>query len=472
MKKCSTLGAIAVFSGVALSAQAPGARRPADAGSAPPIQKHQLRNGLQVWIVEYHDVPIVQLSLVVLRGTGDDPPGRYGIASLTSAMLMEGAGSRTPGEIADAIDRLKGNLAPAGGVDSSSLQLHVPVEGLADALPIVADVLERPTFPAGALERVRRERLLTLQRARGDPDAIASLAFSRVVYGPAHRYGTALIGTADTVAAFTADDLRAFHASTYRPGRTAVIVAGDVVPGDVLKLLDRHFGSWQPPGVDAGVAKPQPAPPAALRRLVLVDTPDAPQSRILIGGVGAPRSTPDFFPIQVMNAVLGSRLSARLANGAAGVRSGFDMRKAPGPFAAGAAVPTDKTAESLTAFFDALGAMQQAVQADELDRAKDNAVRLLPTFEATGRLSTRLQSLESLLVYGLPDHYDDAYERAVHAVSASDVQRVAQRYIRPDRMAVVVVGDRTRIEPGLRALKLGSIAEMTIDEVFAPAPRR
>ena len=469
MNTCRALGTVVVFFAVAVFAQPPrGGRPPADEPAAA-IQKRQLSNGLVVWIVEHHDVPIVQLSLVVLQGTGDDPPGQYGIASLVSAMLMEGAGSRSSGEIAYAIDRLKGNLAPASGVDSSSLQLHVPVDGLSDALPVMADVALRPTFPATGLERVRQERLLTLRQARDDPDAMASLAFSRVVYGTAHRYGTALIGTADSISAFSPDDLRAFYTSAYRPDNATLIVAGDVVPDDVLKRLETHFGTWRRPGAAGNVLSPLPTPPDIFRRLVVVDKPDAPQSRILVGGVGAPRATPDFFPIQVMNTVFRARLIARLGDSAAGVRSGFDMRRSPGPFAAAAAVRADKTAESLTAMLDVLTGMRQAVPADELARAKDTAARQLPTFEATGRITARLQSLETLLVYGLPDKYYSTYTQAVQAVSAAEVQRAAQQYLRPDRLAVVIVGDFGTIAPRIRPLNLGPITTMTIDEVFAPA---
>lgn len=462
--------AIAGFVALAatLAAQAPGGASAPGRAAEPPILKRRLTNGLAVWIVEHHDVPIVQVSLVVPTGTGDDPAGQFGIASLTAAMLMEGAGSRVAGAIADSIDRLKGNLAPASGVDSSSLQLHVPVASIGDALPIVADVFERPAFPADALDRVKRERLFTLRQARDDPDALASLAFSRVVYGPSHRYGTALIGTADTIAAFTRDDVRAFHAATYRPDRTTAIVAGDVVPADVLKLLESHFGKWQAPGTAAKAGGPVPALPASSRRLVLVDKPGAPQSRIFVGGVGAPRTTADFFAIQVMNTVLRARLVSGLGDAAAGVRSAFDMRRSAGPFVAAAAVRADRTADSVAVFNQVLNGMRQAVPGEELARAKADVARGLPTFESTGRITARLQSLESLLVYGLPDDYFSTYVQAVQNVSAGDVQRAADRYLQPDRLATVIVGDVNAIAGGIKSLNTGPATTMTVDDIFAP----
>ena len=454
----------------------PGIQRP-DAGfaatMAPAIVKRQLSNGLRVWIVEQHDLPVVQMSLVVLTGTDADPRGRYGIASLTSAMLTEGAGSRSAVQIADTLDALAANLSGSTGVDSSSVQLYVPVAGLAEALPLVADVSQRPTFPKPALEALRQQRLVALRNARGDPDAIAALAFARGVYGPSHRSAAALIGTADSLNALTPDALHAFHDSAYRPDNSALIVVGDVTSDRMLPLLETHFGKWRPAAVNGVVHERAPALQRMPRQVTLVDLPDAPQSRILIGGAGAHGMT-DFFPIQVLTAVLQGRLSPdrnpTLRDYTTGVRSRADMRKSATPFVIAAAAQTDKTAVSLTALVDALTGIVKGIPADELGRAKDDLVLTFPkTFEATGRISSRLRALESLIVHGLPDDYYANYVSAIRTVSAVDVQRVAQEYIHPDHLTIVVVGDRKTIEPSIRALNLGSIKDVTIDEVFAPA---
>src|SRR3981081_1704903 len=156
----------------------------------PTIQKQKLSNGLPVWIVEMHEVPVAQVNLVVLSGTANDPPGKYGVASLAAAMLEEGAGSRSALEIADAIDYLGADLGAATTSDLSAARLHVPVARLADALPIMADVALRPTFPNDELLRMRAQRLTTVIQARDDPETIAQLAFARVLYGTTHRYGT------------------------------------------------------------------------------------------------------------------------------------------------------------------------------------------------------------------------------------------------------------------------------------------
>ena len=179
--------------------------------------------------------------------------------------------------------------------------------------------------------------------------------------------------------------------------------------------------------------------------------------------------------MQLLNTIVRSRLTsernpAALRDYTAGVRSGFDIRKSATPFVVSAAAQADKTGESLKALLDELGAAVKGVTADELARAKDEYARDFPkTFEAAGRISSRLRTLQSLIVYGLPDDYYAGYAAAIQAVGAADVQRVAEQYIDPDHLTIVIVGDRKTVEPSIRALNLGSIKALTVDEVFAAA---
>ena len=237
-------------------AQAPDRTRPPQPGpppavQLPTIQKRQLSNGLPVWLVEAHEVPVAQVNLVVLRGSADDPTGKFGVATLTASMLLEGAGTRSSLELADAVDFLGADLSAAAGIDSSAVRLHVPVARLADALPLMADVALRPTFPAEELERLRQERLTGILQARDNPATINATAFNRVLYGAAHRYGTPVNGTAATLRSFTTDDLRAFYASAFQPANAALLVVGDVTMDKALPLLESSFGGWKAPGPPA-----------------------------------------------------------------------------------------------------------------------------------------------------------------------------------------------------------------------------
>ena len=461
-----------------IAQQAPDRTHPPQPGPPPTlrlpaIQKQQLSNGLPVWIVEMHKVPVAQINLIVLSGTSDDPAGKFGAASMTAAMLEEGAGARTSLEIADAIDFLGADLAAASGVDSSAVRLHVPVARLGDALPIMGDVLQRPTFPNDELERLRQQRLTSILQGRDDPPTIAAVTFARVLYGRTHRYGTPQFGTAATVKSMTTADLKAFYTSAVRPDNAVLLAAGDVSAASLLPRLEATFGAWKPAGAPHAAAKISEAAEPTSRQIYLVDKPGAPQSQIRIGWIGVPRSTPDYFPIQVMNTILGGSFSSRLNMNLReqhgytyGASSQFDYRLSAGPFVAAAGVQTDKTADALKEFFNELNGIRKPVPAEELARAKNYiALRYPGAFETTGDISRRL---EDAIVYHLPADYFATYVQHIQAVTGADVQRVAEKYIQPDKFAVVVVGDRQKIEAPIKALNLAPIKVVTVDEIFGP----
>jgi zinc protease len=454
--------------------QAPDRSIPPKPGPPPPlkvplIQKRTLSNGLPVWIVELHKVPVVHVSLVVKSGSGADPIGKFGIASLTAEMLDEGAGQRTSLQIADAVDYLGASLSTSSTSDASFVELHVPVARLGDALPIMADVALRPSFPQEELQRVREELLASLLQAQDDPASLIQFAFPRLVFGPQHRYGTVSIGTAAAVKGFSVADLRQFHAQHYVPSNGALIVTGDVTSASTLPRLEATFGAWK------GAPAPHTAVPAApqltARQIYLIDEPGAAQSQIRIGWVGVPRATPDYFALRVLNTILGGSFTSRLNQNlreehgyAYGASSSFDMRSAAGPFYAAAGVQTDKTAEALTEFFKELDAIRKPIPAEEIEKAKNYLALLLPrNFETTESLAG---SLAQVFVYNLPSDYYTTYTAHIRAVTPADVQRAAERYIQPDKFAVVAVGDRKVIEPGIKVLNLGPIKAVEIDDVM------
>jgi zinc protease len=470
----SVLCGYAVGSSV-LVAQAPDRGRPPQLGpppelKLPSIQKRMLSNGLPVWIVETHEVPIVQVNLVVFAGSGDDPAGKFGLASLTAAMLDEGAGSRSSLQIADAVEYLGATMATTSSFDASAVRLNVPVTRLQEALPIMADVAMRPTFPDEELNRLRQERITALLQALDEPESIAPMAFARLVFGPMHRYGTGAVGTTATLKAFTPPDLKAFHAAYYQPSNAALVVVGDTTANAATTALETQFGSWK--GATAPKRAPVPAAPQVKSgEIVIVDVPGAEQSQIRIGWVGVSRDTPDYSALEVMNTILGGSFTSRLNQNlreqhgyAYGAGSRFDMRLSPGPFFAAAGVQTDKTSEALREFFNELAGIAKPVSQEELTKAKNYIALSFPSeFESTSDLSGRI---EELLVYKLPDTYFEQYVPKIQAVTAADVEKVAVKYVQPSRFEVVVVGDRKTIEPGIRALKLGPVRTLSVQEAI------
>ena len=424
-----------------------------------------------MWLIEAHAVPLVQVNLVIKAGAGDDPAGKYGVASLTAAMLDEGAGTRTALQISDEADFLGADLSTNSSFDASAVRLNVPVSRLKNGLSLMADVALRPTFPADELNRVRQERLTQLLQAKDDPASVAPIAFARAVFGPSHRYGTAAMGTESTLKAFTVADLKEFHAAMYQPANATLIVVGDVKAADTIAQLEAQFGQWK--GAASAPAR-RPVPPATQLtegQITIVDIPGAAQSQIRLGWVGVSRSTPDYFTLEVMNTILGGSFTSRLNQNlreehqyAYGAGSRFDMRSSPGPFFATAGVQTDKTAEALTEFFKELNGMSKPVEAEELTKAKNYIALSFPGgFETLGDLASHL---EEMVVYSLPDTYFSDYVRNIQAVTSAAVQKAAATYIQPKRFAVVVVGDRKTIEPGIRELKLAPVRALSVNEAM------
>jgi zinc protease len=335
----------------------------------------------------------------------------------------------------------------------------------------MADVALRPTFPTEELERVRKERLTALLQAKDDPASVAPLAFARTVFGASHRYGTGAVGTETTLKAFTAADLKTFHTAMYQPANATLIAIGDIQAADAIAQLEAQFCK-RPNGAAVQRRHPPAASPVAARQITIVDIPGAAQSQIRIGGVGVPRSTADYFPIEVMNTILGGSFTSRLNQNlreehqyAYGAGSRFDMRLTPGPFFATAGVQTDKTAEALREFFKELNGIRQPIAADELTKAKNYVALSFPgEFETLGDLASHV---EEMVIYSLPDTYFADYVRNIQAVTSAAVQKGAGTYIQPEKFAVVVVGDRKVIEPGIRALNLGPVRVVSVDEGIA-----
>jgi predicted Zn-dependent peptidase len=255
----------------------------------------------------------------------------------------------------------------------------------------------------------------------------------------------------------------------FRPSNATLIAVGDFNTAAMVALLEKSFGAWKGSGTTASTQVPNAAQ-LAERQVTIVDVPKAQQSQVRIGWVGVARSTPDYFTLQVLNTILGGSFTSRLNQNLReqhqytyGASSRFEMRRAPGAFVAGAGVQTDKTSEALREFFKELGAIGAPVGADELAKAKNYLALGFPSgFETIADLSA---NLEELVVYGLPDDYFERYVARIQAVTSADVARAAATYIQPQRLAVVVVGDRAAIEPGIRALNLGPVRVMGVDEV-------
>ncbi len=427
----------------------------------PPVQTTTLSNGLKLYVVEMHEVPVVQFVLSV-PGGGRRDDSTLGLASFTANMLDEGADTLDAFGISSQAEYLGATLGTGADWDDMVVSLKVPRRNLKPALDLMGDVALRPTFKATEVARQRDLRLAAILQQRDQPGTMASLAFNALVFPAGHPYHNSLGGDSASTAGLDSAMVRAFYRRVFVPRGATLVVTGDLTLAEARRAAEAEFGAWT--GTAPAPVAAAPAVPTAPTAVYLVDKPGAAQSVISIGGPGVERSNPDYAAIQVMNTILGGSFSSRLNQNlretkgySYGAGSGFSYRPLPGPFSASAAVRTDVTDSSLIEFFKELrGLRDSAVTPVELQRAKSYlALGLAGDFETTSQMAGQI---EQLVTFGLPLDYYNGYVPKIMAVTVADVQRVARTYLRPDRVRVVVVGDVAKIRPGIEALHLGPVS--------------
>lgn len=427
----------------------------------PPIVTRELPNGLKLMVVEQHELPLADFVLVIRGGGTLDPATKGGVANLTSSMLTEGTTSRNSLQIADQIAYLGIGLSAGSNWDASTVSLHTPTSQLDSALALFSDVVLHPSFPSEDFERARKNRLTNLVQLKDRPTAIADQAYASILYGSEHPYGHNLIGTEASVKGMTTADLQSFYKSKFIPNNSTLIIVGDVNASQIENKIKALFGGWQR-GAQTQFTFGN-TPKANATTVYLIDKPGAAQSSFRIGSIGVPRSTKDYFALNVMNTILGGSFTSRLNQNLRethgytyGARSRFDMRQSAGPFTASAEIVAAKTDSSLVEFMKELNAIRDTVPTVELSKAKRYLQLGMPgDFETTQQIANQLVPV---VLYGLPLNYYNDYVANIEAVTQADVQRVAKQYIDPASLAIVIVGDRKNIEAGLKAINAGPIS--------------
>lgn len=423
----------------------------------PSIDKQKLSNGMNVWFVKQNELPIISMNLVLNSGGTTDPQDRAGLASMTAALLDDGTKTRSAVEIANQLQSIGALLGTGSGWDSANVSMQT-LSGNADkALEIYADVITNPTFPEDEISTLRNRTLVAFKQRKDNPNAIANIVYNSLLYGKNHPYGKSLGGDETSIKAINRAEIEKFYATYYRPNNATLIVVGDTDSKTMLPKLEKAFANWKTGEV------PQTSIPTETTfdkpGIYIVDKPGAAQSVVTIGQVGVARNNPDFFPLQVMNSILGGQFSARVNMNLReekgytyGARSGYDFRRGAGPFAASADVQTAVTKESVQEFLKELNGIRGAIPVTpaELEYNKQSLIRRYPAgFETVGQISGQLANL---VVYNLPDSYFNEYISKIQSVTVEEVNRVANKYLTPDKMAILIVGDKATIEPKLREI--------------------
>jgi zinc protease len=428
----------------------------------PAFSEFRLANGLEVIHVPHHVLPIANLTLYLRAGGADDPAERAGRTMMAAELLRQGTRTRTAEEISEAIEGVGGSLGSGADADFLTVASTVLVDDLHLAFDLVADIVRRPTFPDDELELVRQRTLSGLRAQLGQPGEVARRRFVQEVYGAGHPYGVS--PTPASVQAVTRQELLELHDRAFRPDAAVLVVAGDIDVVRARDLAERYFGDWQA-GAPGRAAIPAPVDPGPTR-IALVHRPGSVQATIRVGHLGIRADEPDFFPLQVMNRVLGggftSRLMQRLRDEmgwAYGAGSALTLPRAVGIFSATTEVRTVVADSAVAEILAQLRALrQEPMDPDEMASAVSYLVGSFPlTIQTAGQIAGQIARARLI---GRPVEHITEYRERIAQVTPGDVTRAARRHIDPDRAVIVVVGDATELLP-----RLSGIAPITLYDV-------
>jgi zinc protease len=436
---------------------------------APEVKTGKLENGLEVLTVTRPDLPKAAVTLVTRAGSIYDPPGKDGASYLAVTMADAGTKTRKDLEIENALGDLGTTLTATPSRETVRLSFEILKRNLDPAMGVVADVVRNASYPAAEFDREKKRHLDSLSQQAKNPNAIAGRVRSMLAFGSDHPYGRPTAGLPSTVGAISRDDLTAFHARYWKPGSTALIVSGDVTLEEAMGLARKHFGDWRggaAPTIDIPAPKPAPA-----GRLYLVDRPDAAQTVVSQFLPAPARKTPDYYALTLADAVwggggFGTRLNMNLREEKGysyGVFSNMALYDQAGLWYAGGGVQTDKTKESIVEFDKELKAIAggKPISDAEFEAAKAQKLRgYAQQFEALARINQQIGDLwtDRLPVSELQNIYDQSSR-----VTAEQARAAAQKYALPSKSAMVLVGDRAKIEEGVKSLNLGEVVLLDVE---------
>jgi zinc protease len=433
---------------------------PAHALSLPVPEVFKLSNGLTVYYHYRAGLPVVAAHLVFNTGSGANPVEKPGLASFTANMLQQGTESRNAVQIADEAALLGTALSSGASMDSSSVGASSLTKNFPGVLDLISDIVLHPTFPPDEVERRRASRIAAFTDERSDPETIVARTGVSALFGPRNPFGYDNSGTEPSIKAMTREDMMNFWKTNYVPNNAALVVSGNIPVDDLKALGESKLGGWK----SAEFRVPEIGSPETTKaKVIIVDRPGAQQTMVRLLQLGVDRATPDYPALEVMNSELGGLFSSRInlnlreEHGYTyGASSSFVYRRSLGYFVAGGGIRTDATAPAVTEILKEIHRMiDTPMKPEELSLAKDSQSRSLPGIFETD--NGEAGALSEIFVYNLARDYFSKLPEQLNAVTTEDAEAVARKYLHPDQLILVCVGDRAKIEPELLKLDLGSV---------------
>ena len=431
---------------------------------APVAKRLKLKNGMALLVVENHKLPILSMMIVVPgAGAANDPKGKFGLASFTADLLDEGAGGLSPIAIAEEQDRLGAGIGVGVDADAAYVSVSTLSKTLDETLGLATKVLMQPTFDDKEVERVKGDRLTSLELRRDRPREVVNNVLNAALFGAESPYGHPTSGARETFKDITGADAKAFYAEHWNPAAMTLVVAGDVDAAALKTKLDAGIGAWVVKGAKKA-AKPSSPAQKLSSRLLVVDRKDAAQSDVRIGLVGIDRKDRRYAQFEVFRTAFGDGFTSRLTQtlrekmGIVYNASAFaDWRLAPGPFFVSTAIQTPSTGQGVGKVLEILDDLaKNGLPAEELDKAKQNIIRALPsTFGTNAGVAG---AFAELALHGLPDNWYSTYAASVRTVTSAQVKAIAKATMPSGKVVISIVGDYTKIKPEIDKLSLGDPA--------------
>ncbi|MFQ5563273.1 MAG: M16 family metallopeptidase [Parvularculaceae bacterium] len=455
-------------SGVDRSTGLPGAPASSPDLSFPEVQESTLKNGMKVVVANRSAMPIVEISLQFDAGYAADgvEGGKLGVASFTGAMLDEGTQRRSALDIAEELESLGATLSAGSTLDTTGLSMSALKANLRDSLDIFADVARNPAFDASEVEKLRARWLASIAQEKANPVQLALRLLPPQIYGEDHAYGVPFTGsgTVESITSLTRNDLVGFQAKWLRPDNATIFVVGDTTMDEIKPELERAFGAWRAPSGSVPKKNVTTVERPAKGKVIIVDKPGSPQSLILAGHVAPPSGAPNNIAIATMNSILGGKFTARVnmnlredKGWAYGAFTFMQGARGQRPYLVYAPVQTDKTKESLQELVRELTEFKTTRPAtqDELTRDVVGSTRSLPgAYETSEDI---LAGLTSNARYGRPWNYQETLKERYESLTLDEITAAAEEVVHPESLIWVIVGDREKIEDGVRSLDLGDV---------------
>jgi zinc protease len=436
----------------------------------PPMQKAKLSNGLNIVLAERHTAPVVNFQLLVDSGYAADPADAPGTASLAQRMLEEGTPTRDSLKIGEELESLSANFNAGANLDWALVNLNTLKLTMDKALDIYADLVLHPAFPQKEFTRLQQDRIAAIKREKVQPQTMALRVVPQLLYGKGHPYALPFTGTGTeaSVSKLTRDDLSKWHNTWFKPNNATLLIVGDTTLAEITPKLEKLFAGWKPGDVPKKNVTTVPQPEK--NTVYLIDRPGSGQSMIFGAQLGPPRNDPDAIPLQLVNDIFGGNFSSRInmnlredKHWSYGVFSFLPAARGQRPYLSLSPVQTDKTKESLAELvkeYKDVGRSKPISEKELKDEQSNSTLALPGQFETVQQLAG---AYSQILQYGLPEDYFNTFTERAMALTPDSANATAKKFILPDHLVWVVVGDMSKVEQGIRELDLGDIHKIDAD---------